>query len=161
MEGYFEEERFLVSREKDGKRGYLVFAPFVYRHELPTSLDKNGKTLREFVIVNIGWIPIHLKDSISMNYDQSELVEYSEETHPGFLHIHDGFERNPESENNYMPLSYINGIIRKGETKDVTRGLNNWPTRHYYRMIDLLQISKSFRLPNMGKTSSAYIELIA
>ena len=60
-----------------------------------------------------------------------------------------------------MPLSYINGIIRKGETKDVTRGLKNWPARHYYRMIDLLEISKTFRLPNISKTSQAYIELIA
>lgn len=74
MEGYFEEERFLVSREKDGKKGYLVFAPFVYKHQIPNNLDKNGKTVREFVIVNLGWIPLHLKDSISMNYDQTNLI---------------------------------------------------------------------------------------
>jgi hypothetical protein len=56
-----------------------------------------------------------------------------------------------------MPLTYVNGIIRKGETKDVTRGLNNWPSRHYYRMIDLLKMSQTFRLPNMDKVSQAYV----
>lgn len=29
MTGYFREERFFIKREKDGKKGYLVFAPFV------------------------------------------------------------------------------------------------------------------------------------
>ena len=56
-----------------------------------------------------------------------------------------------------MPLTYINGIIRKGESKDVTRGLNNWPSKNYFRMIDLMQIAKTFRLPNMNKVSEAYV----
>lgn len=161
MEGYFEEERFLIAREKDGKKGYMVFAPFVYRHDRPNKYDRGGRSFREFVIVNLGWIPTHLKDSISMNYDQTNLIEYSEETHPGFLNIRDGFERDPESEIGYMPLTYITGIIRKGETKDVTRGLNNWPDKHYYRMIDLFYMAKIFRLPNVYETSQAYIEQIA
>ena len=85
MEGYFDEERFLVSREKDGKQGYLVFAPFVYRHEKLHPLDRGGKSPREYVIVNLGWIPVHLKDTFSMNYDQTKLIEYNEENYPGFL----------------------------------------------------------------------------
>ena len=96
-----------------------------------------------------------------MNYDQTNLVEYSEETHPGFLNIKDGFERDPESEIGYMPLTYVTGIVRKGETKDITRGLNNWPRKNYFRMIDLFYMSKIFRLPNVDKASQAYIEQIA
>ena len=46
MEGYYEEERFLVSREKDGKKGYLVFAPFVYRHKRLNKLDRGGRSYR-------------------------------------------------------------------------------------------------------------------
>ena len=71
MEGYYEEERFVVSREKDGKKGYLVFAPFIYRQSLSNQTDRGGKTYRDMVIVCLGWIPVHLKDSISMNYDHS------------------------------------------------------------------------------------------
>lgn len=56
-----------------------------------------------------------------------------------------------------MPLTYITGIIRKGETKDVTRGLNNWPSKHYFRMIDLPYIARTFRLPNMYGASQAYV----
>jgi len=29
MTGYFKEERFFVARKRDGKVGYLVFAPFI------------------------------------------------------------------------------------------------------------------------------------
>lgn len=35
MRGYFKEGRFMVQKERDGRRGYLVFAPFITRHEGP------------------------------------------------------------------------------------------------------------------------------
>lgn len=46
MEGYFEEERFLISREKDGKKGYIVLAPFVYKQDKITSLTRGGRSYR-------------------------------------------------------------------------------------------------------------------
>jgi len=33
MDGYFKTDRFFVRREKEGKEGYLVFAPFVTAFE--------------------------------------------------------------------------------------------------------------------------------
>lgn len=81
IKGWFKEERFFVSRNRDGKKGYLVFAPFV------TSTKKNETDANSFsntpsdntVFVNLGWVPLENKDDIEMSGEVTPALEAPED----------------------------------------------------------------------------------
>lgn len=65
LRGCFREERFFIRRERDGKDGYLVFAPFttakLFGH--PDGSDESAKRVEFSLFVNLGWVPKeNLKD---------------------------------------------------------------------------------------------------
>ena len=58
MRGYFKEERFVVLKEKDGRKGYAVFAPFVTSHaSFVTHPYEEEKENASGIMVNLGWVP--------------------------------------------------------------------------------------------------------
>ncbi len=69
MRGYFKDERFFIRRTRDGRLGYLVFAPFV------TAVEQTDFVKRENIInppveitvlVDLGWVPLENKKDIEM-----------------------------------------------------------------------------------------------
>ena len=69
MKGYFKDERFFVRRTRDGRLGYLVFAPFV------TAVENQDFAKREIninpnveitILVDLGWVPLENKKDIEM-----------------------------------------------------------------------------------------------
>jgi surfeit locus 1 family protein len=69
LKGYFKDERFFVRRTKDGRLGYLVFAPFVTAKQTLERVKRenvvNGEV--EFsLFVNLGWVPLEHKKDIEM-----------------------------------------------------------------------------------------------
>lgn len=69
MKGYFKDERFFIRRARDGRLGYMVFAPFV------TAVQKTDFVARETVVntpveitilVNLGWVPVENKKDIEL-----------------------------------------------------------------------------------------------
>lgn len=64
-----------VKRDREGKDGYLVMAPFVtalrnYDH----NVDVNPQVSRTQIMVNLGWVPAENKLDISMGSDPIGIV---------------------------------------------------------------------------------------
>jgi cytochrome oxidase assembly protein ShyY1 len=52
----------MVAREKDGKPGYLVFAPFITHNHYRSN---SGRKSEVTIVVCLGWIPRKHKDRIT------------------------------------------------------------------------------------------------
>lgn len=69
MRGYFKEERFFVQKQKDGKDGYAIFAPFVTSHAnnqsspLVTFAPANASG----IMVNLGWVPLENRGEVALD----------------------------------------------------------------------------------------------
>lgn len=76
IRGYFKEERMLVKRERDGKEGYLVFAPFItatenhYKDKTVTVNSNQNSGL----FVCLGWVPRDKKNEVTMGNDPVPLI---------------------------------------------------------------------------------------
>lgn len=64
--GYFRDERVLVRRERDGRSGFLVFAPFVSSRYQYDHDDDQSKIACTTVMVNLGWVPKENRKDITM-----------------------------------------------------------------------------------------------
>lgn len=160
LKGYFREERFFVAREKDGKPGFLVFAPFMTAlHELDTIRKHDVNTPVETgIFVNLGWVPSENKDDIEMT---SEPVPFLEPDDSEFS-VEDpntGYATNSEHliERNIYPLTEITGIVRAGESESLF-GKKNWKYEGVYNWIDLPGMATFFNMFNYDSASTAYIE---
>lgn len=68
MRGYFKEERFFIQKNKDGKKGYAVFAPFVTSHTDVNSHPHRGPTVLPCgIMVNLGWVPVENRKEVSLD----------------------------------------------------------------------------------------------
>ena len=73
LKGYFKDQRFFVRRRRDGKEGFLVFAPFV------TAIERVNHRLKQkdllpveySVFVNIGWVPLENKKDVELGGEVS------------------------------------------------------------------------------------------
>ena len=73
MRGYFKEERFCVTKEKDGRKGYAVFAPFVTSHiNVVTHPYEEDKENPSGIMVNLGWMPFENIKEISTDAEPIE-----------------------------------------------------------------------------------------
>jgi len=68
LQGYFKEERFFVRKQRDGRPGYAVFAPFITAMaDYDLRKDTNANPMLEYgIMVNLGWVPIENKGDIEM-----------------------------------------------------------------------------------------------
>jgi len=73
LRGYFEEEKFYVRREKNGRAGFLVLAPFITSHT-DVNIKAEGWNGRNGIIVNLGWVPAENKDDIGLGNDPTGLL---------------------------------------------------------------------------------------
>lgn len=68
IRGYFKDQRFFVRRRRDGKEGYLVFAPFVTAVENVNHRIKQKSLLpiEYSIFVNLGWVPQENKKDVEL-----------------------------------------------------------------------------------------------
>lgn len=99
----------MVARERDGKPGYLIFAPFV-TSSIHGQMNA-GRKSETSIVVCLGWLPKGEKYRIPLTDDILPQIDYSETPHTG--DPHDGVERNQDSEA-YIPTSKLVGILRRG-----------------------------------------------
>lgn len=69
MKGYFKDERFFVRRTRDGRLGYLVFAPFVTAVQETDFVKREGNPnpkIEFSILVNLGWVPVENKKDIEL-----------------------------------------------------------------------------------------------
>jgi surfeit locus 1 family protein len=141
FEGYYKDDRFIVAREKDGKPGYLVFAPFVTHG----SYRGNSSRKSEFsIIVCLGWIPRNHKDRIIS--DREKFADESVEQ--------------DDSEEESVPMTKVTGVLRPTEKFNLLKGAVNWESRNSYKFIDLFLISRFFRIYNIDAASTAYLQRV-
>jgi hypothetical protein len=160
VEGYFRYSRFIVARKRNGKDGFLIFAPFVTAANQTNPTNNPFRKFERTVIVCLGWVPKELKNKIEDNDTPLPLTEFSEETHPGYLLIEDGFNRDLAKEDLYVPLTKLTAYVRPGEERNIFKGYNNWRFDQHYKFIDLFYIARWFRASNIDMASAAYLERV-
>lgn len=75
--GYFREERFFIAREREGKKGYLVMAPFITSYQKYPKFFKPSdvnRPLESGLMVNLGWVPAENKDDIELSSEPLPLL---------------------------------------------------------------------------------------
>lgn len=164
MRGYFKDQRFFVRRKRDGKEGYLVFAPFV------TALERVNHRLKQkdllpveySVFVNLGWVPLENKKDVELGGEVCPPMDAPEDT---TLFVNDTFTgfnpdpANPE-ESEQVTLTEITGIVRRGESENWLARRRNWNSEGIYNWVDLDYMGKIFRLFNLDAVNAAYIERV-
>ncbi|KAM3139304.1 hypothetical protein pb186bvf_008524 [Paramecium bursaria] len=160
--GYFRDERFFVRRQREGRDGYIVLAPFITSIFNPHFDKSPEKQTNSQVIVNLGWVPIENQSDIKMSQDPlgttpiEELVDVPE--YDGFTE----FYKDPQNmeEDQQFPYVQFTGLIRKGEEQNLFRRKVNFMKEGVYNYIDLWLLSRFFRSFNLRESSTAYVERI-
>ena len=109
----------MVKRSRDGKAGYLVFAPFVtstrkVESDHNSAINTPNDTT---VFVNLGWVPSENKEDIEMSGEPVPLIDALEEETDREYDIDTGFINDPEAlnEDDVVSLTEITALVRKGE----------------------------------------------
>lgn len=163
LRGYFKEERFFVAREKDGKDGFLVFAPFVTAVQDPEPQKRNdaNPVVEHQVFINLGWVPSESKGDIKMGNEPIPNLEAPENNDLSEEERYTGFLLDPNSmqEEKVISVTEVTGIVRLGEESSLV-GKKNFINDGVYNYIDLDHWAKFFRVFNRDACSSAYIERV-
>jgi len=74
--GYFKEERFFVRKERQGRAGYIVLAPFVSAIEDfdPFRTTNANPPVEEGIMVNLGWVPLENRNDIERSTEPLPLL---------------------------------------------------------------------------------------
>jgi len=79
MRGYFKDIRFFVSRKKEGKEGFAVFAPFVTSHcNTSCHPKKYIEPPGAGIMVNMGWIPQNEMSKMEADEEPLGKIDFSE-----------------------------------------------------------------------------------
>mmetsp|Transcript_3902 Transcript_3902/g.4336 ORF Transcript_3902/g.4336 Transcript_3902/m.4336 type:complete len:300 (+) Transcript_3902:32-931(+) len=165
IQGYFKEERFFIARERDGKKGYLVMAPFITSTRKYSKVIKPveaNKTLESGLLVNLGWVPAENKDDIELSAEPLPLIDPPAEGSLPERERFTGLTNNPSNlmEDDIVSLTEVVGIVRKGEQQDRLNRRVNWENHAVFQFIDLPYLARFFKFFNTDAASSAYIERI-
>lgn len=149
LKGYFKSERFFVRRARDGKEGYLVFAPFVtalQSTDIPEAA--HNPNLEYSVFVNLGWVPLENKGDVQMLPDPVPAIDAP--TNPYLIgkNLHTNLI-NDANDENYQPLTEITGLVRRGETSNILARRRNWKHEGVFTWIDLNYMARFFRIFNI------------
>jgi len=77
MQGYFKEDRFFIRRERAGKEGYLVFAPFITSIKSTDHTGDNpaNPNVETGIFVNLGWVPLENRSDIELSNEPIPALE--------------------------------------------------------------------------------------
>ncbi len=168
IRGYFQQERFFVKRERAGKQGYLIFAPFVTAIK---RLKKAARPAETSCMVMIGWVPEENIGDIELTMEPVEPLAFQNSPDEDDFNLEDDLfeassitglmkmtDLNPNEDDSGLPLTEIEGIIRKGEVATLA-GKKNFEG-HSFNVADLSLMANFFRLMNKDSASRYYIERI-
>ena len=74
--GYFKEERFFVRKQREGRAGYSVLAPFITAIEDndPFRTTQANPPVEYGLMVNLGWVPLENKQDIEKSSEPLPLL---------------------------------------------------------------------------------------
>jgi cytochrome oxidase assembly protein ShyY1 len=73
MVGYYRPERIVVARDRDGKPGYYIFAPFINMAQQP---QEGSEAIYESgVVLNLGWLPREDRAQIELGMEPTQPLE--------------------------------------------------------------------------------------
>jgi len=165
MRGYFKEERFVVSREKDGRKGYAIFAPFITSHvSVVTNPYEEEKENPSGIMVNLGWMPFENIGEISNDAEPIEKLDLEgmewgdisrfRDPYTNFLYAKE-YDEDTEIE---YPFTDVVGIVRRGEVQNQFLGNTNMPARSIYQYIDPFRMKRIFGFINDVDFDDHYLE---
>jgi len=162
IRGYFREDRFFVRREREGRTGYMVLAPFITAIEdyEPLRTTAANQQCEYGLMVNLGWVPIENKGDITRAADPLPLLDPPAESEIPQPDRYTGLMNFPENpiEEDVLQLTEVTGIIRRGECANALARRRNWPSEGNYSFVDLPHLSRLFRFFNYDSSKTAYIE---
>jgi surfeit locus 1 family protein len=173
VRGFFSGHRVFVKRQKDGKEGYLVLAPFYTYHfrDLPHNFLNDEEKFHELegnaggLWVNLGWVPTEHKKEIESTDTPIEPIDLTDKfSGNSFIDPDTGFEYKkeynadwPEPEFKFIELT---AIVRRGERWNPLAGHINMPKEGLFRFIDLDLLSRLVLFSNRQNSRSVYLERI-
>jgi len=169
IRGYLGPGRIFIRKDKDGKKGYSVFAPF---YTAAQSLDNNPKfsthsksKMEVGVTVDLGWVPIEHRKEISITTNPLEVITWEGKEFKGLEAIVDpysGFEYKAEfGEDEQVPqYADLTAVVRAGEAWNPLVGNVNFNSHHLYQYVDLDLLSRLFLFPNQINARDAYLQRI-
>lgn len=166
IRGFFQKGRIFVRKDRDGKKGYSVFAPF-YTTDIdldnnPMARMRSSQRLRIGTMVDLGWVPLEHVEEIKDSSDPLELIEWDTKEFKMLGTISDpitGFEyREYGDDESPPPLTDLTAIVRAGERWNPFVGSVNFPKRHLFQFIDLDLFSRIFQFPNQFGANEAYLQ---
>ena len=168
IRGYLGPGRVFVRKDKDGKKGYSVFAPFfTVNQNLDNNPDRRMRTSSQLEVgisVDLGWVPIEHRTEISMNTNPLEVITWEGEQLKGlksFVDPYSGFEYKADY-GEHEPPKYadLTAIVRAGESWNPLVGNVNFYNRHLYQYVDLDLLSRLFLFQNQDSSRAAYLQRI-
>ncbi|EGR27408.1 hypothetical protein IMG5_195900 [Ichthyophthirius multifiliis] len=162
IRGYFKDERFFVRRKRDGKEGFLVFAPFVTAVKRLNHRPQIKEVLpvEHVIFVNIGWVALEHQKSVELGSEIAPQLDLDESQF--YTDFYTQLNPNPENPNEkeQITMTEIQGIVRKGETENWLTGRRNWPQQSIFNWVDLDFMARFFRVFNLDSAKAAYIERV-
>lgn len=168
IRGYFKEQRVFVRKEKDGKAGYAVLAPFVTGvqdvHSHPDFKLECNKNAEHSIMVSLGWVPLDRKNAIEASDEPLPLLEYrpTDLPHEVVTDPDTGFQYKVEYAEDEVKPKYtdLTAMVRKGERWNPLVGNRNNEKLHQYQFIDLTWFSRLFLFNNVQASQAAYLERV-
>jgi surfeit locus 1 family protein len=168
IRGYLGPGRVFVRKDKDGKKGYSIFAPFYTAQQ---NLDNNPKyktrtssELKAGLSVDLGWVPIEHRKEISINTNPLEVITWEGAefaAFDSFVDPYSGFEYKSNYGDDEPPqYADLTAVVRAGETWNPLVGNVNFHNKHLYQYVDLDLLSRLFLFPNQTGPRDAYLQRI-
>jgi len=168
IRGYLGPGRIFVRKDKDGKKGYSVFAPF---YTASFDLNNHSKCRPRHnskaevgLPVDLGWVPIEHRKEISVTTNPLEVITWEGAEFKvlgGFTDPYSGFEYKADYGEETAPqYADLTAIVRAGESWNPLVGNVNFPSRHLYQFVDLDLLSRLFLFPNEYNARAAYLQRI-
>jgi len=173
VRGFFSNQRVYVKRQRDGKDGYLVFAPFYTYHQNPHphnpliiedkfhELDGAAGGL----MVNLGWLPAEHKKDIDFKETNIEPIDLSDKfTGNRYVDPITGFnyvkEYNPDRMEKEFKFVEVEGVLRRGESWNPIAGNVNMPKVGSFNFIDLDLMYRLNLFANREASRAMYLERV-
>lgn len=173
VKGFFGSQRFFVKRERGGKDGYLVLAPFyTYHHKMgPYNSAIDEDRYHEYqgaaggLMVNLGWLPAEHKKDMDFKDTGIEAIDFTDKFEGNsLLDLDTGFEykkeQDPDSTEPQYKFVEFTGILRRGESWNPLIGNVNMPQHGSMNFVDLDLMYRLNLFANRDSSRAMYLERI-
>lgn len=175
--GTFGPALMFVRRERRGKPGYLIFAPFYTAHQVGGEWMEDqpaeiGKPIAHLgMMVCIGWTPAgermnHMLPGAKVAKAVKDFEplhakkdDFEEDNQTEFIVSHDGTVIDPfPVDGNEREIVAVEGFLRRGETKSLLKGRWSDDATDQQNQINLRRMLRVINFSNMDTASEWYLE---